>query len=135
MTEEVEDSMNSGRVETRTSQGSVGQLERVGKPHDSECAWIENFSDHGARVISRRRWRSGDRLLITSRCPPFRSSTARVVYCQELLDGLYAIGCESPGGGILQMLGSWTPSRVGDTRTPETPTGRSNQGYPVHTKV
>lgn len=126
--------MNNGRVEDRTPQGSVGQLELVGKPHDSECAWIENFSNHGARVISRRRWRSGDHLLITSRCPPFRSSTAKVVYCQELLDGLYAIGCESPKGGLLQMLGYSTPSRVGDTLTSEASVRRPNQGDPVHTE-
>lgn len=126
--------INSGRVENRTSRGSVGQLELLGKPHDSECAWIENFSDHGARVISRRRWRLGDHLLITSRCPPFRSSAASVVYCQELLDGLYAIGCESPGGGILQMLGCPTPSRVGDALTPETSADRLNQADPVHAK-
>jgi hypothetical protein len=126
--------MNSGRLEDRTSVGSVGQLELLGKPQDSECAWIENISDHGARVISRRRWRSGDGLLITSRCPPFRSSTASVVYCQKLLDGLYAIGCESPNGGILQMLEHWTPSRVGATPTPETSAVRPAQVDPVHAK-
>jgi hypothetical protein len=92
------------RMEDRTQVGGLGQLELLGNPRDSECAWIENVSDHGARVISRRRWRSGEHLLITSRFPPFHSTAARVVYCQTLLDGLYAIGCESTMGGILQLL-------------------------------
>ena len=96
--------MRSARIEDRTLVGSLGQLELLGKPRDSECAWIENVSDHGARVISRRRWRSGEHMLITSRFPPFRSTVANVVYCQTLLPGLYAIGCESINGGLLQLL-------------------------------
>jgi hypothetical protein len=102
--------MSSGRLEDRTPIGSLGQLEIVGNPRDSECAWIENISVHGARVISRRRWRFGDRLLITSRCPPFRSTIATVMYCETLMEGLYAIGCETPEGGVIQMLEHWTPS-------------------------
>jgi hypothetical protein len=96
--------MRSGRMEDRTHVGGLGQLELLGKPRDSECAWIENISDHGARVISRRRWRSGERLLITSRFPPFGSTVASVVYCQTLMERLYAIGCESTDGSILQLL-------------------------------
>src|SRR5207249_12309973 len=92
-------------LEDRTPIGSLGQLEIVGKPRDSECAWIENISDHGTRVISRRRWRLGDRLLVTSRRPPFRSTIATVIYCKTLMQGLYAIGCETPEGGVLEMLG------------------------------
>jgi hypothetical protein len=102
--EEVKQVMRIARLEDRTQVGGLGQLELLGKPRDSECAWIENVSDHGARVISRRRWRAGERLLITSRFPPFHSTPASVVYCQTLLEGLYAIGCESTMGGILQLL-------------------------------
>ena len=102
--EEVKQVMRIARTEDRTQVGGLGQLELLGKPRDSECAWIENVSDHGARVISRRRWRAGERLLITSRFPPFHSTAASVVYCQTLLEGLYAIGCESTMGGILTLL-------------------------------
>jgi hypothetical protein len=96
--------MRTARIEDRTQIGNLGQLELLGKPRDSECAWIENISDRGARVISRRRWRSGEHMLITSRFPPFRSNVASVVYCETLLSGLYAIGCESIDGGLLQLL-------------------------------
>ena len=102
--EEAKQVMRIARMEDRTQVGGLGQLELLGKPRDSECAWIENVSDHGARVISRRRWRAGERLLITSRFPPFHSTPTTVVYCQTLLEGLYAIGCESTMGGILQLL-------------------------------
>jgi hypothetical protein len=103
-------------MESRTLAGSLGQLELLGKPRDSECAWIENICDHGARVISRRPWRFGERLLITSRYPPFRFTAATVVYCQTLLDGLYAIGCESTIGDVLQLLEQEANSKTTDTR-------------------
>lgn len=96
--------MRTGRGETRILVANLGLLELLGKPRDSERAWIENISDHGARLIARRTWRSGERLLISSRCPPFRSTAASVVYCQSLPGGLYAVGCESTAGGLLQLL-------------------------------
>jgi len=32
--------MRAARIEDRTQVGSLGQLELLGKPRDSECAWI-----------------------------------------------------------------------------------------------
>ncbi|HXH67012.1 MAG TPA: hypothetical protein VNI81_07410 [Candidatus Limnocylindrales bacterium] len=96
--------MRTGRGETRILVANLGLLELLGKPRDSERAWIENISDHGARLIARRAWRAGERLLISSRCPPFRSTAASVVYCQSIPGGLYAVGCESTSGGLTQLL-------------------------------
>jgi hypothetical protein len=132
--EEVAEPMRSGRREDRTLVGTLGQLELLEKPRDSECAWIENISDHGARVISWRPWESGERLLISSRYPPFRSVVGRVVYCQTLLDGLYALGCESTIGGLLQLLERKASSRVSDTRGLENPAGCPDISGPVHAK-
>ena len=132
--EKVAEPMGSGRMEQRTLVGTLGQLELLEKPRDSECAWIENISDHGARVISRRPWRSGERLLITSRYPPFRSAAANVVYCQTLLDGLYALGCESTIGGLLQLLEQKARSRTSDPRALENPVIAPNTSGPVHAK-
>ncbi len=120
--------MRSARMEDRTQVGGLGQLELVGKPRDSECAWIENISDHGARVISRRRWRAGENMLITARFPPFRSTAASVVYCQTLLTGLYAIGCESTMGGILQLLERTADSKSTDSRVLES--SAACEGFP-----
>lgn len=120
--------MRRGRIENRTLVGSLGQLELLGNPHDSECAWIENISDHGARVITRRVWQLGERLLLTSRLPPFCSTTVRVVYCQILLDGLYAIGCESTLGGVLQLLPKTTDSHLADHRASQS--SAADGGFP-----
>jgi hypothetical protein len=115
--EEVKSVMRTARVEDRTPVGSLGQLELLGMPRDSECAWIENISDHGARVINRRRWRSGEHMLITSRFQPFRSNVASVVYCETLLAGLYAIGCESIDGGLLELLETRAEAEAEETQT------------------
>lgn len=111
--------MRRARMEDRTQAGGLGQLEFLSKPRDSEYVWIENISDHGARVITRHRWRSGEYMLITSRFLPFRSTVASVVYCQALLAGLYAIGCESINGGVLQLLARNADSEPTDTRPGE----------------
>jgi hypothetical protein len=105
--------MRNGRMEDRTYVGSLGQLALPDKPEDPEYGWIENISEHGARVVSRHRLRSGECVIITSRHPPFRSAVASVVYCQTLLAGLYAIGFESMKGGVLQLL----EKRVGSEPT------------------
>jgi hypothetical protein len=103
-------------MEDRTQAGGPGQVKLLGKPRDWEGAWIENISDHGARVISRRRWRLGERMLVTSRIPPFHSTVASVVYCQTLLAGLYAIGCEHVDASVLQLLERNADSEPADAR-------------------
>jgi hypothetical protein len=113
---EVKQEMRRARMEDRTQAGGPGQLKILGKPHDWEVAWIENISDHGVRVISRSRWRSGERMLITSRFPPFYSTAASVVYCQTLLAGLYAIGCEYVDASVLQLPERNADSEPTDTR-------------------
>jgi hypothetical protein len=126
--------MGSGRMESRNLAGSLGQLELLGKPHDSECAWIENISDHGARVISTRPWRFGERLLISSRCIPFHSTAATVVYCQTLLEGLYAIGCESTHGGVLQLLEQKPNSKIRDAGIMQNSAACRELSGPLHAK-
>jgi hypothetical protein len=130
--EEVAEPMGSRRTERRILVGTLGQLEVQEKPHDSECAWIENISDRGARVISRRPWRSGERLVISSRYPPFRSASAGVVYCQTLLDGLYAIGCEASAGGVLQLFEQMDRSSDRDPQTLENPVAAPDRSGPLH---
>jgi len=123
--------MRTARAEDRSEVGSLGQLELLGKPRDSECRWIENISDHGARVISRRRWRSGEHMLITSRFPPFRSNVA-VVYCETLLAGLYAVGCESIDGGLLELLETRAEAEAQETQTFES--SAACEGLPAPAK-
>ncbi len=126
--------MRHGRGEFRIAVGSLGQLELFGKPSDSECARFENISSHGARLLSRRPWQAGDRLLITSRYPPFCSAAANVVYCQTLRDGLYAIGCKSTNGGILQLLEQQPIFCHKDTQATEPSADSLDFAHPVHSK-
>jgi hypothetical protein len=126
--------MRDGRGESRIEVGSLGQLELLGKPRDSECARFENISEHGARLLSRRPWQSGDRLLISSRCPPFGSATACVVYCENRRDGLYAIGCRSANGGILRLLEQRAAFRLKGTQAIGHSSDPLDFADPVHSK-
>jgi len=96
--------MESGRMERRTAAGGLAQIEILGQPSEPESAWVENISEHGLRGISQRALPQGERLVISSQFPPYAMTTARVVYCQRLLEGLYAIGCQATKGGVPQLL-------------------------------
>jgi hypothetical protein len=67
----------------------------------TESTFTENVSPRGARVLSVRRWETGDRLTLVSRTGEFRSS-ARVAYCQALQGNGFAIGVE-----FLEPKGRW----------------------------
>ncbi len=96
--------MESGRMERRTAAGGLAQIEILGQPSEPESAWVENISEHGLRVISQRPLQQGERVVISSQFPPYTMTTALVVYCQSLQEGLYAIGCQSTKGGVPQLL-------------------------------
>jgi hypothetical protein len=67
----------------------------------SESTFTENVSVHGARVITVRRWKEGEKLTFVSRTGEFRSA-ARVAYCQPLQGEGFAIGVE-----FLEPKGRW----------------------------
>jgi hypothetical protein len=67
----------------------------------TESTFTENVSARGARVVSVRRWESGERLTFVSRTGEFRSS-ARVAYCQPMQGDGFAIGLE-----FLEPKGRW----------------------------
>jgi hypothetical protein len=84
--------------------GSAAAISRPGQPSDVEIVWIENISDHGVRIVTPRLWESGDRLVIHSKGSLTRSIAAKVVYCQPLPDGHFAIGCKFNEGIGIQFL-------------------------------
>ncbi len=67
----------------------------------SESTFTENVSAHGARVVSVRHWKQGEKLIFASRTGEFRSP-ARVAYCQSLQGDGFAIGVE-----FLEPRGRW----------------------------
>lgn len=59
----------------------------------TESTFTENVSARGARVLSTRRWKINDELVITTAAGSFRS-VARVAYCQSAAPAGYAVGLE-----------------------------------------
>src|SRR5271156_3461459 len=58
----------------------------------TENTFTENVSSSGARVLSTRRWKINDRLVLSAFAGSFRA-VARVAYCQPV-DAGYAVGLE-----------------------------------------
>ena len=67
----------------------------------TETTFTENVSSRGARVLSVRRWKRNDRLMITSLTGSFQS-VARVAYCELMPDAGFAVGLE-----FLEPSGKW----------------------------
>ena len=70
----------------------------------TETTFTENVSARGARVLSSRRWKINDRIVVTSLAGSFRS-IARVAYCEHSPDSGYAVGVEfveSSGGWVVE---------------------------------
>lgn len=67
----------------------------------TETTFTENVSPRGARVLSVRRWKTDDRLTLTTLTGSFRS-IARVAYCQMVPDSGYAVGLE-----FIEPNGKW----------------------------
>jgi hypothetical protein len=67
----------------------------------TEATFAENVSSRGARVLSSRRWKTDDRLTLTTLACSFRS-VARVAYCQAVPEAGFAIGIE-----LIEPSGTW----------------------------
>ena len=68
------------RIENRVTVSVAVYLARSSDPGASrEKTLTENVSPHGARVVSKRRWRSGEEAIIVPRGE--FPQIARVVYC------------------------------------------------------
>lgn len=59
----------------------------------SEIAHTENVSSHGARVIASKLWQAGKSALVRSEEGQFEW-TGRVVYCERLPNGKFAVGLQ-----------------------------------------
>jgi prophage tail gpP-like protein len=61
-----------------------------------EVALAENVSAHGVRVLLERKWRPGQRVLVSSPKEGVRSQ-AKIVYCQRVAENRFAVGLELSG--------------------------------------
>lgn len=61
----------------------------------TETTFTENVSTYGACILSTRRWKINDRLIVTTMAGAFRAAS-RVAYCR-LVPGMgFAVGVEFP---------------------------------------
>jgi hypothetical protein len=67
----------------------------------TESTFTENVSARGARVLTTRRWKTNEQLVISTAAGSFRS-VARVAYCQPVPRAGYAVGLE-----FVEPSGSW----------------------------
>ncbi len=66
-----------------------------------ESTFTENVSSRGARVLSTRRWKTGDQITIATLTGSFRAM-ARVAYCQFIPKSGFAVGLE-----FVEPTGQW----------------------------
>ena len=83
--------MQTGRTEHRMSTNAVASLEVVEEPAFNETVVFVNLSEHGARLITRRRWPVGKRVIVSDSLLNYRT-TAEVVYCAPHSPRRYAVG-------------------------------------------
>ena len=83
--------MQIGRAERRMATNTVANLEAAEEPMISETVVFENISEHGARLITRRRWPAGKRVIISDALVNFRTG-ALVVYCARQSPRRFAVG-------------------------------------------
>jgi hypothetical protein len=88
--------MESGRLEKRTRLAIPVRISSLKEPSAGERSTTENICSLGIRVLVRWAREPNERLLIKSADGELQAD-ARVVYCERLLDGRFALGLEFHG--------------------------------------
>jgi hypothetical protein len=88
--------MRSGRLEKRTRLAVPVRISSLKEPSAGERSTTENICSFGIRVFVGRARELNERLLIKSADGELQTD-ARVVYCERLLDGRFALGLEFNG--------------------------------------
>jgi hypothetical protein len=92
---EVEQAIHASapRPERRIARAMAVQLSTIDESPLAEKTFTENVSSHGARVVTKRRWRPEEHVWLKSLEGDFQSQ-ARVVYCQLLPRNNFAVGLD-----------------------------------------
>ena len=81
------------RTEARIPTRVGLELSGPDEPLIYETTFTENVSDHGARVVTTKRWSPNDSVLV--KLPQERlPSHARITYCQSLKEDEFAMGLQ-----------------------------------------
>ena len=84
-----------GRIEKRLPTPVPVYLASLDEPRARERTLTENVSPHGARVVSKRSWRSGEESLVTFLTGEF-PQVGRVIYCVPKAGDRFSLGVEFP---------------------------------------
>ena len=84
-------SILAGRCEKRKPIELAAVLSRVNQGFYMESTFTENKSSHGLRVITKKTWRPGARLVVRFAEDDVEEE-ASVVYCQRLGNKKFAVG-------------------------------------------
>lgn len=93
------------RTDTRTPMQVTVDLASLDVRTPAQKGVTENVSPRGARVVTTKPWQVNEPLDLRSLLGNFRSR-ARVVYCQQLGEGSFAVGLQ-----LLAATGYWKSPR------------------------
>jgi hypothetical protein len=99
--------VRSGRLEKRIRLVVPVQISSLLDPAATEQTTTENVCSLGIRILTQRARDSNERLMISSLVGDLRT-LARVIYCQRLPDGRFAVGLEVQGRPV-----NWPKSSLG----------------------
>jgi hypothetical protein len=85
--------MLEGRKHPRTPDRFLVQISALHDPRLAELTSVENVSSHGVRVTAERSWELGAHVAMKSARGELMGR-ARVVYCQALGPGVFAMGLD-----------------------------------------
>jgi hypothetical protein len=91
--------LESGRLEKRIEVAIPLQISTILNPDAAERTTTENVCSLGMRVLTGHARELNERLMITSLKDNMRR-LARVVYCQRLPDGHFAVGLQFQGNAL-----------------------------------
>lgn len=89
----------SGRLEKRIPLAVPVEISSLQNPGPGERTVTENVCSLGVRVVTGHSRDSNERLMVSSLAGDLRAM-ARVVYCQRLPDGRFAIGLVFQGTAV-----------------------------------
>jgi len=99
--------MRSGRLEKRTRLAIPVRISSLRDPAVIERTTTENISPLGIRVVVSH-YRDMDEPLVVNSPDGNLQTQARVVYCQALSDGQFALGLQFP-----QETSVWVKKKLG----------------------
>jgi hypothetical protein len=86
---------SDGRSERRIPKRLAAELSRPDQSVPKEMTFTENVSSRGVLVTTVQRWQPGTSVLVTFLRNGIQSQ-GRVVYCQRVESGNFALGLELP---------------------------------------